>query len=454
MLQPKLIMKSIFFFAVISLLTSGPHRSFGVVPQTISIQGNLNSPSGGPLTGTRDYRVRFFDSETNPTELGTVNGLVNLSSAGRFNLIVTPPPAVLSANEAWYELSVDLSGDGIDPTDIFPDRVRFHSVPFALRSGDADSLGGLDAEDYTTDTELAEGLAMPNHDHLGQTWVGDDNPLRIQGRFPDQSIFFPLESEEKGGLITSFPSAPLILRNDAPTGHAVLGFATDTAIYGSSQGGDGVHGEANGQGLYGGRFENNHQIGAGLYVSAGNNASDIELGGPRGSIGALDEEDSDFAFFSNEDVILFLNVDSTGNEGAFQVLGPLLRPILRLDEDGNLDIGGELRTNSGPKVRMSHPKNQNAGDLILSTVQSPEEKSVLDGATELDGNGEAVVDLPDYFQALFEDYRYNLTPIGGPAPLLHVAERIENGRFKIAGGSPGLEVSWQVTGDRRAPVTD
>jgi hypothetical protein len=66
----------------------------------------------------------------------------------------------------------------------------------------------------------------------------------------------------------------------------------------------------------------------------------------------------------------------------------------------------------------------------------------------LDEHGEAWVQLPDYFEALNRDFRYQLTPIGGPGPNLYVAEEIQENRFKIAGGDPGLKVSWQVTGIR------
>ncbi len=423
------------------------HQAHGTIPDEITIQGSLTSPSGGPLTGTRDYRIRFFDSETNPTEIGSANGLVNLSSTGRFTINVVPPPAVLTTNEAWYELSVDLAGDGIDPTDIFPNRVRFRSVPFALRSVDANSLGGIEAQDYTTDTELAEGLAMPNHDHLGQTWIGDDNPLIIQGRFPDQSIVFPLKSEEKG-LITALPSAPLILRNDAPTGNALLGFATDTAIHGSSRSGDGVYGETNGVNSFAGRFINMNNSGSGVYVKGGDNVADIELGGPRGTVTAIDEAGSQIALLSNANVFFFLNLDSTGNDGTFQVIGPTLNSLLLLDQNGNLDLQGNL-VMKGVKTRMGDSRGAKGEELLLSSVNSVEEKTVLDGVVELDGNGEASVDLPDYFGAMFEDYRYNLTPIGAPAPMLHIAETIEGNHFKIAGGSSGLEVSWMVSGARR-----
>ena len=38
--------------------------------------------------------------------------------------------------------------------------------------------------------------------------------------------------------------------------------------------------------------------------------------------------------------------------------------------------------------------------------------------------------------------------IGAAAPRLHIAEEITANRFKIAGGRPGMKVSWQVTGIR------
>jgi hypothetical protein len=39
---------------------------------------------------------------------------------------------------------------------------------------------------------------------------------------------------------------------------------------------------------------------------------------------------------------------------------------------------------------------------------------------------------------------YHLTAVGAPMPSLHVAVKIQNNRFKIAGGAPGKEVSWRV----------
>ena len=74
--------------------------------------------------------------------------------------------------------------------------------------------------------------------------------------------------------------------------------------------------------------------------------------------------------------------------------------------------------------------------------------NVYNGTVVLDRKGAATVELPEWFEALNCDFRYQLTAIGKPAPKLHVSAEIENGRFAIAGGKSGQRISWQVTGVR------
>jgi len=57
--------------------------------------------------------------------------------------------------------------------------------------------------------------------------------------------------------------------------------------------------------------------------------------------------------------------------------------------------------------------------------------------------------LPDWFDALNKDFRYQLTSIGAPGPNLYVSQEISGNHFAIAGGKPGAKVSWQVTGTRQ-----
>jgi len=74
--------------------------------------------------------------------------------------------------------------------------------------------------------------------------------------------------------------------------------------------------------------------------------------------------------------------------------------------------------------------------------------NIYNGNVVLDANGEAWVELPEWFSALNRDFRYQLTSIGGFAPI-YIAQEIQNNRFQIAGGKPGMKVSWQVTGIRQ-----
>ena len=76
-------------------------------------------------------------------------------------------------------------------------------------------------------------------------------------------------------------------------------------------------------------------------------------------------------------------------------------------------------------------------------------KNVYDGVVVLNSRGEAWVELPDWFEALNRDFRYQLTAIGLPGPDLFISQEISNNRFKIAGGKPSMKVSWQVTGIRQ-----
>jgi hypothetical protein len=115
---------------------------------------------------------------------------------------------------------------------------------------------------------------------------------------------------------------------------------------------------------------------------------------------------------------------------------------------GNLNVTGNLTKGSG-SFRIDHPLDPADKYLSHSFVESPDMMDVYNGVAVLDAHGSASVELPDYFQALNRDYRYQLTSIGGPAPNLYIAKEVAGNRFKIAGGKPSGKVSWQVTGIRQ-----
>ncbi len=115
---------------------------------------------------------------------------------------------------------------------------------------------------------------------------------------------------------------------------------------------------------------------------------------------------------------------------------------------GDVVVTGTLSKGNN-KFQIDQPLDPANKYLFHSAVESSEMKNVYDGIVILDANGEAMVDLPSWFEPLNTDFRYQLTSIGAPGPNLYIAEEVSNNRFKIAGGMPSMKVSWQVTGIRQ-----
>ena len=99
--------------------------------------------------------------------------------------------------------------------------------------------------------------------------------------------------------------------------------------------------------------------------------------------------------------------------------------------------------------RIDHPLDPQNKYLYHASLESNEMANIYNGNVKLDKNGNAEVDLPDWFDALNENFRYQLTPVGAPGPNLYVASEVKNNQFKIAGGTAGMKVSWQVVGTRK-----
>ena len=114
---------------------------------------------------------------------------------------------------------------------------------------------------------------------------------------------------------------------------------------------------------------------------------------------------------------------------------------------GNLTVTGQLNVTGAKHFEIDDPLDPANKLLYHTSVESPDMMNIYNGTTVLDANGEAEIQLPDWFEALNRDFRYQLTCIGGFAPV-YVAREIEHNTFRVAGGTSGLKVSWQVTGIR------
>ncbi len=144
-----------------------------------------------------------------------------------------------------------------------------------------------------------------------------------------------------------------------------------------------------------------------------------------------------FSIVRGDDAEAFYGVVSSGTSGSVAAY-----------LQGNVEVTGSL-SKSGGSFKIDHPLDPENKYLSHSFVESPDMMNVYNGNVVLDAEGRAVIDLPDWFEVLNRDFRYQLTPIGAPGPNLYVASEVSGNRFEIAGGVPGMTVSWQVTGIRQ-----
>ena len=99
---------------------------------------------------------------------------------------------------------------------------------------------------------------------------------------------------------------------------------------------------------------------------------------------------------------------------------------------------------------IDHPQDPANKYLHHASVESSELKNFYDGVVVTDDDGYATVSLPDWFAALNEDVRYQLTVIGRFAQAI-VEQEIKGNRFVIRTNIGRVKVSWQVTGIRHDP---
>jgi hypothetical protein len=114
---------------------------------------------------------------------------------------------------------------------------------------------------------------------------------------------------------------------------------------------------------------------------------------------------------------------------------------------GDVSVNGNL-SKSGGSFKIDDPADPANKYLYHSFVESPDMKNIYDGVVITDGGGHAVVTLPDYFESLNSDFRYQLTVIGQFAQAV-VASEIAGGKFVIQTDKGNVKVSWQVTGIRQ-----
>ena len=246
------------------------------------------------------------------------------------------------------------------------------------------------------------------------------------------------------------------------TSYGVYGLSSASwGVYGLSLVSDGVYGVGPNVGVYGSGASSS---GFGVYgtgltgvagISNGNYAGVYGASSGSGSSGVLGLDSSGTGVYGSGSIGVY-GQSGTGGIGVNAVNTGTGYGLIASSNgfccwagwfNGNVEVDGNL-SKAGGSFKIDHPLDPANKYLYHSFVESPDMMNIYNGNVTTDAQGDAVVDLPDWFETLNRDFRYQLTVIGQFAQAI-VSTEIADGRFSIKTDKPNVKVSWQVTGIRQ-----
>lgn len=113
---------------------------------------------------------------------------------------------------------------------------------------------------------------------------------------------------------------------------------------------------------------------------------------------------------------------------------------------GNVDVFGALDVGGAKNFRMPHPTKPDHW-LRHGSTESPVSGTEYPGRVTIGADGSAVVQLPEYFEALNKPHgrTVHVTPVGRPFPV--GASEVRDGAVTVY-GEPGRDVFWLVKAER------
>ncbi|HET9531962.1 MAG TPA: hypothetical protein VFQ92_16500 [Blastocatellia bacterium] len=342
---------------------------------------------------TEDAGGNIGIGTTLPTSQLTVNGVIEMLSGGGIKF--ADGTLQTTAGIATVSRDATLKGDGTQAAPLGL------AVPLNLNG----------------DVRFGSVLVVSNTHEVstGVTATGGPGGAGVRGRGGNSDFAGP-GMVGTGGMSTTFPGGSGVVGNggDSDSRSGGTGVIGNGGESNTDEGGTGVAGQGargiNGNGGRGVRALGGSSGGPGTRGGTG-----LEVVKGFGVNGGADGLAANFL-------------------GNFQVIG-------------NTHVTGTL-SKGGGSFKIDHPLDPENKYLSHSFVESPDMMNIYNGNITTDQNGLATVELPDYFESLNRDFRYQLTVVGQFAQAI-VAEEVKSNRFTIQTSAPGVKVSWQVTGIRQ-----
>lgn len=473
--------------------TSGPAASPGsaaaalgktaatALGTSFTYQGHLKK-EGSPVDATCSFDFSLWDALSDGTQQGSTQTSDGVQvQAGSFTVQLDFGNQ-FTGEARWLETAVKCDGDGGYVT--LAPRQPLNAVPYALslmpgasvvqnadnktaiygKGTGAGSVGlygesplftGVYGKGYNgvTGVSSVPGAVATYGEHQGSNGYGvygraadgygttgeSTNSVGVNGRSVASYGVLGESTESLGIYGKSVESYGVY--GESATSVGVYGKGTaDYGVYGASQNSSGVLGDSvNAEGVRGASHNAGHAGVAGFndggsYGVYGESAGGSSAGiAGRGLVG-----------------VFGYSTDTT--EYGAGVIGTADGKALAGEFYGNVRVYGSLTKTAGSFL-IDHPLDPAHKYLAHSFVESPDMMNIYNGNTTTGADGEAIIQLPDWFEALNQDFRYQLTPIGQFSQAI-VLKKIVNNQFTIKTDKPNVEVSWQVTGIRHDPFAE
>jgi hypothetical protein len=496
MMRMKLYL-SVWFLLICSAISLSAQQAAlaaanSVVPPVVKFSGVLTDTNNKPVTGTVGVTFSLYQQSQGGAPLWVETQNVSADKTGHYSVMLGSatsqgiPADVFASGEARW-LGVQAQGQAEQP------RTVLMSVPYALKAADAETIGGLPPSAFLK--AAAPGSSSANNSSqavAGITGTGTANHITkwlSSTKLGNSNIFDG--SSGNVGIGTTSPGATLdvngsavVRQNATVTGSLGAGPITATS---SSSGGTGVFANAGSSTASNGVIAEGATGVAAYTTVAGSIAVYGDAGSSTGSNGVVGYGATGVAGNSTitgsygtygsgstgvwgNSTGTGANVGVLGSGGAFGVLGQSSSTsgsgggfsnsttgdaLFTYNQsggyaaffDGNVDVDGNL-SKAGGSFKIDHPLDPANKYLYHSFVESPDMMNIYNGNATTDASGSAVVTLPEWFETLNRDFRYQLTVMGKFSQAI-VASKVANHQFTIKTDKPNVEVSWQVTGIRQ-----
>jgi hypothetical protein len=346
------------------------------------------------------------------------------------------PPEVFGSGEAQW-MSVQFARDG----GVEPPRIRMVSVPYAFRALDAETLGGHPASDYvlaptaakaassTSGTAKSDpsGTAAADLMTIADVLPGTVNFLAKYVNSTNVGNSAVYETGGKVGIGTTTPLDSLHVRftntTGTFTGFAVQNMRNSARSYSGMLFFDHLGALTQFQG-----FNNiTHEYRINNIASSGSinfmlgSASRLKMDttngttitGPASVVAGAVLTGLSVVTTSTDNTSAAVDASGAAGYGVFAttdtgtaVNGSVTNVAASWAGffDGDVNVTHTLFKAAGA-FRIDHPLDPEHKYLSHSFVESPDMKNIYDGVAVFDAAGEAIVTLPDWFEALNEDFR-------------------------------------------------